>query len=265
MPRDPGDGEGPVRQVRVAPFQMAPRVVTNEQFARFAKDTGYRTEAERFGWSYVFAAFLPGALRRASPRPAAAPWWCGVESACWAAPKGPAVRRAAARSIRWCRCPGTTLPPTATGRGCGCPQRSNGSTRPEGDRYDAVTRGATSSPPVVGTVATSGRDIFPPGTPPRTAFAAPHRPTPTGPTASGSTTWPATSGSGARTGGPSSVPAPRAPGRPPGRGPRGRQGVARRVLPLPRELLQPLRVAARTHNSPDSTSGNTGFRCTGAA
>ncbi|WP_211902256.1 formylglycine-generating enzyme family protein [Saccharopolyspora erythraea] len=86
---DPADGEGPVRQVRVAPFRLARRVVTNEQFARFAKGTGYRTEAERFGWSYVFAAFLPGALRRVSPRPESAPWWCGVEGACWAAPEGP--------------------------------------------------------------------------------------------------------------------------------------------------------------------------------
>lgn len=86
---NPGDGEGPVRAVTVAPFAIDAHCVTNERFAAFVEATGYRTEAERFGWSYVFAAFLSGEPRRISPRPKSAPWWCGVQGAYWAAPEGP--------------------------------------------------------------------------------------------------------------------------------------------------------------------------------
>jgi sulfatase modifying factor 1 len=86
---NPGDGEGPVRAVTVAPFAIDAHCVTNERFAAFVDATGYRTEAERFGWSYVFAVFLSGELRRISPRPKNTPWWCGVQGAYWAAPEGP--------------------------------------------------------------------------------------------------------------------------------------------------------------------------------
>lgn len=85
----PGDGEGPVRGVRVSPFHLDAHPVTNERFARFVAETGYVTEAERFDWSYVFAGFLPAVLRRDSPRPDSAPWWCGVQGAYWRAPEGP--------------------------------------------------------------------------------------------------------------------------------------------------------------------------------
>ncbi|MEV0743916.1 formylglycine-generating enzyme family protein [Streptomyces sp. NBC_01220] len=83
------DGEGPVRAVRLRPFRIAPYAVTNAEFGGFVAATGYVTEAERFGWSYVFASFLPGALRRISRRAPQTPWWCGVERACWSAPEGP--------------------------------------------------------------------------------------------------------------------------------------------------------------------------------
>jgi formylglycine-generating enzyme len=85
----PDDGEGPVREVTVASFAIDPYCVTNKRFAAFVDATGYRTDAERFGWSYVFAKFLPAALRRSSPRPEGTPWWCGVERACWYRPEGP--------------------------------------------------------------------------------------------------------------------------------------------------------------------------------
>ncbi|WP_430542561.1 formylglycine-generating enzyme family protein [Streptomyces iconiensis] len=86
---NPGDGEGPVRAVTVAPFAVDAYAVTNARFAAFVEATGHRTDAERFGWSYVFAKFLPGPLRKISPRPDATPWWCGVEGARWDAPEGP--------------------------------------------------------------------------------------------------------------------------------------------------------------------------------
>jgi sulfatase modifying factor 1 len=85
----PEDSEGPVREVTVAPFAIDAHCVSNARFAEFVSVTGYRTDAERYGWSYVFAKFLPGELRKVSPRPERTPWWCGVSGAYWATPEGP--------------------------------------------------------------------------------------------------------------------------------------------------------------------------------
>ncbi|WP_432251497.1 formylglycine-generating enzyme family protein [Streptomyces sp. HNM1019] len=86
---NPDDGEGPVRAVRVESFAIDAYAVTNDRFAAFVGATGYRTEAEQYGWSYVFATFLPGPLRKISPRPPQTPWWCGVRGASWYHPEGP--------------------------------------------------------------------------------------------------------------------------------------------------------------------------------
>ncbi|WP_442906180.1 formylglycine-generating enzyme family protein [Kitasatospora sp. NBC_00458] len=85
----PADGEGPVREIGVSPFRIAPTTVTNAAFATFVKATGHRTEAEAFGFSYVFEGFLPGELAAASPAVAAVPWWRAVAGATWRAPEGP--------------------------------------------------------------------------------------------------------------------------------------------------------------------------------
>ncbi|MDF6022612.1 formylglycine-generating enzyme family protein [Streptomyces sp. JH34] len=85
----PADGEGPVREVRVPAFRIDAHAVSNRRFAEFVSATGHVTEAERFGWSYVFAGFLPAALRRGAGRPEGTPWWCGVEGARWDTPEGP--------------------------------------------------------------------------------------------------------------------------------------------------------------------------------
>jgi formylglycine-generating enzyme required for sulfatase activity len=85
----PDDREGPVREVTVAPFAIDAHCVSNARFAEFVSATGYRTDAERYGWSYVFARFLPGELRKISPRPQQTPWWCAVSGAYWAVPEGP--------------------------------------------------------------------------------------------------------------------------------------------------------------------------------
>ncbi|HZS08319.1 MAG TPA: formylglycine-generating enzyme family protein [Blastocatellia bacterium] len=47
--------EAPVHEVTVKSFWMDAREVTVAEFAKFIKATGYRTEAEKFGWSGVFA------------------------------------------------------------------------------------------------------------------------------------------------------------------------------------------------------------------
>ncbi|WSY96971.1 formylglycine-generating enzyme family protein [Streptomyces sp. NBC_00873] len=87
----PGDGEGPVRQVTLRPFHIDATTVSNTEFARFVKTTGYVTEAERYEWSYVFAGFVhPDAGKHViNGSVPGAPWWRAVRGACWLAPEGP--------------------------------------------------------------------------------------------------------------------------------------------------------------------------------
>lgn len=82
------DGEGPLRRKRTRAFQMSTTAVTNADFAAFVDDTGYRTEAERFGWSFVFWAQLPGC---AGPDTGIGglEWWHKVDGATWSTPLGP--------------------------------------------------------------------------------------------------------------------------------------------------------------------------------
>lgn len=82
------DGESPVHEVTVDPFWMDAVAVTNAHFTRFVEETGYVTEAEAFGWSFVFHLFLPPKLQ-ANQRPVAAPWWRQVFGADWQHPEGP--------------------------------------------------------------------------------------------------------------------------------------------------------------------------------
>jgi sulfatase modifying factor 1 len=84
----PADGEGPVRRIRVASFWIDACAVTNDEFARFVEETGYVTECERFGWSFVFAGLLPDD-DRPSRGVARAPWWRQIEGASWRHPEGP--------------------------------------------------------------------------------------------------------------------------------------------------------------------------------
>ncbi|HZG85061.1 formylglycine-generating enzyme family protein [Paenibacillus sp.] len=86
----PADGEGPVREVTVDSFLIDPYAVTNDQFAAFVRETGYVTEAERFGWSYVFHLLVPEDVKQTVTRvPQQTPWWYAVEGAYWAQPEGP--------------------------------------------------------------------------------------------------------------------------------------------------------------------------------
>ena len=84
----PDDGEGPVRKVRVNPFWIDKYAVTNRLFARFVADTGYQTEAENFGWSFVSYLFL-SADHQPSRGVGQAPWWRQVFGASWQHPDSP--------------------------------------------------------------------------------------------------------------------------------------------------------------------------------
>ncbi len=87
----PADGEGPVREVELAPFWVDAAQVTNRQFAAFVDATGYVTESEQFGFSFVFHLHVPKvADKRGLVRevPGLA-WWRAVNRACWKRPEGP--------------------------------------------------------------------------------------------------------------------------------------------------------------------------------
>ena len=84
------DGEGPVREVYTDGFLMDATAVTTAQFALFVAHTGYVTDAEVMGWSFVFAGLLPPGTACLEQGPSATPWWCAVPGASWRRPLGPA-------------------------------------------------------------------------------------------------------------------------------------------------------------------------------
>ena len=87
----PDDGEGPVREITLDPFYIDAAPVTNAQFREFMCASGYRTEAERYGWSFVFQGHIPEERRAelVDDTVLVAPWWCKVFGATWDHPEGP--------------------------------------------------------------------------------------------------------------------------------------------------------------------------------
>jgi formylglycine-generating enzyme required for sulfatase activity len=85
----PADGESPVHQVTVGGFRIDTTAVTNQQFAAFVDSTGYRTEAELFGSSAVFHLLAQADKKDVLGVAAGTPWWLNVRGADWAHPAGP--------------------------------------------------------------------------------------------------------------------------------------------------------------------------------
>lgn len=85
----PQDGEGPVRDVTLDSFYVDARPVTNEQFREFISKTGYVTETERFGWSFVFQGHVKDRPEVVDQRVPNVDWWCKVNRADWRHPEGP--------------------------------------------------------------------------------------------------------------------------------------------------------------------------------
>jgi sulfatase modifying factor 1 len=82
------DGELPVHEVELSPFAIDTCCVTVRQFAEFVDDTGFVTEAEKEGFSAVF--HLAVMARNADViGPMGVPWWLGVRGADWRHPYGP--------------------------------------------------------------------------------------------------------------------------------------------------------------------------------
>ncbi|KYM94521.1 Sulfatase-modifying factor 1 [Cyphomyrmex costatus] len=84
------DGEGPKREVVLDSFYIDKFEVSNKEFMTFVSATGYMTEAENFGDSFVFEGLLTQTTKdKVNKAVAQAPWWLLVKQASWQHPEGP--------------------------------------------------------------------------------------------------------------------------------------------------------------------------------
>ncbi len=82
------DGEEPSRTVRIKPFRIDQTTVTNSDFAKFTDVTGYVTDAERLGWSFVFWSDVSPDIPYTQGI-AGYEWWRRVDGANWRDILGP--------------------------------------------------------------------------------------------------------------------------------------------------------------------------------
>ncbi|XP_074100823.1 formylglycine-generating enzyme [Cotesia typhae] len=84
------DGEGPKRPVELNSFYIDKYEVSNKNFEIFVNATGYKTEAEKFGNSFVFDGLISEEIKAEIKQAVAqAPWWLPVDKASWRHPEGP--------------------------------------------------------------------------------------------------------------------------------------------------------------------------------
>ncbi|CAE7692564.1 Sumf1 [Symbiodinium pilosum] len=85
----PQDGEGPVRPVQMSGFWMDRFEVSNRKWQDFVQETGYLTDSERLGDSFVAELYLSDAVNAAIDKKVdAVPWWLPVPNASWHKPEG---------------------------------------------------------------------------------------------------------------------------------------------------------------------------------
>lgn len=82
------DNEGPTVEVIVDDFYIDATTVTNQEFLEFSMDTGYVTEAERYGSSNVFYLLLESTNHPTVHPLNGTDWWFEVEDANWRKPEG---------------------------------------------------------------------------------------------------------------------------------------------------------------------------------
>lgn len=140
----PDDGEGPARTVSMAAFAISKHAVSNSQFAEFVDASGYVTDAERYGWSFVFQGFLP-TDHEPTRGVVGAPWWRQVHGADWSRPEGrqsdnadrdehPVVHVSFRDAMAYCRWAGVRLPTEAEWE-CATRGGLTGARYPWGDEF----------------------------------------------------------------------------------------------------------------------------------
>lgn len=155
------DGEELRRAKTLKPFRIGATTVTNAQFSRFIEETGYETDAERLGWSFVFWHQVPEGIENPLGVEGTE-WWRRVEGANWLDINGPAVMdKVGSLTTPSCRFLGTTHVRTRVGPEAGCPQRRNGNTPPVADwRTRAIPGGKRTPTTRTFSPAISGRVRF---------------------------------------------------------------------------------------------------------
>ncbi|WP_437344721.1 formylglycine-generating enzyme family protein [Paenarthrobacter ureafaciens] len=118
------NGETPVHQVSVDQFRIDKTAVTNQMFGRFVEATGYKTEAELYGTSAVFHLLLAAPPGDVLGQASGAPWWLSVKGAHWRHPGGadshwseipdhPVVHVSHDDALAYCQWAGRRLPTEA--------------------------------------------------------------------------------------------------------------------------------------------------------
>eukprot|EP01006_Ploeotia_vitrea_P006107 TRINITY_DN12286_c0_g1_i1.p1 TRINITY_DN12286_c0_g1~~TRINITY_DN12286_c0_g1_i1.p1 ORF type:complete len:427 (-),score=46.51 TRINITY_DN12286_c0_g1_i1:485-1765(-) len=87
----PEDEEAPIRTTEIPPpgFWIDKCEVTNGQFRKFVKERKYLTDAEVYGWSFVFEQLLSKQWKKIHLESVqSAPWWKAVPRSWWRQPEG---------------------------------------------------------------------------------------------------------------------------------------------------------------------------------
>src|SRR5699024_4367484 len=82
----PLDREFPKVEVEIDSFYIEETTVTNADFKKFIKDTGYITDAEKLKGSFVFHLLLRKTEKEKADIVNNTPWWYYVETANWKQP-----------------------------------------------------------------------------------------------------------------------------------------------------------------------------------